>query len=136
MGSLIYGPAVPRIYRECKKFGFQPIFEPDKPVLDAGLESFLKDVADVLLPIDAYQLELITRLTHGNNSAGQSLPGCFNEPHAGLFHPRPQYFAHGEFILYAARANRLFTSDPSMSRDSRRSNPATRSAATFSILSA
>ena len=59
-GSLIYGPAVPRIYRECKRFGFQPIFEPDKPVLDVGLESFLKVVADVFLPIDAYQLDPIT----------------------------------------------------------------------------
>jgi len=56
----VHGPAIPHIYGKYKKFGYQPIPGAEKPKLNEGVEAFLKEIADVILPIDAYELELAT----------------------------------------------------------------------------
>jgi uncharacterized phage-associated protein len=57
----IHGPAIPRIYGEYKQFGFQPIVKNiDGCDIDLKTGTFLSEIADVFLPIDAYELELST----------------------------------------------------------------------------
>src|SRR5579872_5034244 len=78
----VHGPVISHIYGEYKKFGFRPIYGASKPNLGAGTEAFLKDVADVFLPIDAYQLELATHREPPWTNARKGLPldaSCKNE---------------------------------------------------------
>lgn len=70
----IHGPAIPHIYGEYKKFGYQPISGGTKPTFAPAVEKFLKEVADVFLPLDAYQLELATHKEPPWQIARQDLP--------------------------------------------------------------
>jgi uncharacterized phage-associated protein len=57
----VHGPAIPHVYGEYKKFSFQPINKAaQKPAFSIETEKFLNDLGQVILPIDAYELELAT----------------------------------------------------------------------------
>ncbi len=61
MQAWVHGPAIPRIYGRYKKFSFNPIVEDvNKPDLPPTTEAFLRDVAKVFFPLDAFYLELAT----------------------------------------------------------------------------
>jgi len=70
------------IYGNFKKFGYQPITGASKPQLPERVEGFLKNIADVILPIDAYELELATHREPPWINARKGLPmdaPCKNE---------------------------------------------------------
>lgn len=61
MQAWVHGPAVPRIYGRYKEFSFHPIEEEvQKPNLPRQTEQFLRQLAEVFFPLDAYYLELAT----------------------------------------------------------------------------
>lgn len=58
----VHGPVIPALYREYKKFGWQPILEDvEKPEFSENVENFLAEVTEVYFACDAYELE---RMTH------------------------------------------------------------------------
>lgn len=58
----VYGPVVPRVYRQFKRFRNQPIiYEGEKPIISAKVNDFLQELLDVFGGYSSYQLE---RMTH------------------------------------------------------------------------
>ena len=63
-----YGPVIPSVYHEFKRFGNESIlFEPDKHKFNFSPEviDFLKEVYDGLKDYDAYQLSMLSHMEGG-----------------------------------------------------------------------
>jgi uncharacterized phage-associated protein len=58
----VHGPAIPYVYGTYKTFTYNPIWKKvAKPsIITTEIETFLKEIAKVFLPMDAYALELAT----------------------------------------------------------------------------
>jgi uncharacterized phage-associated protein len=57
----VHGPVLPEIWHDYKKFSYKPIImDVAKPDLPPETEKFLRDIASIFFPLDAYELELAT----------------------------------------------------------------------------
>lgn len=74
----VHGPVIPDLYHEMKAFGYNPIIQPldikkIEKRFDADTLDFLKEVVDVYMPYEAYDLE---RMVHREQPWIQARDGC------------------------------------------------------------
>jgi uncharacterized phage-associated protein len=71
----IHGPVLPQIWHKYKDFGYKPIIQNvEKPDFPEDTEKFLREIAKVFFPLDAYQLELATHRELPWQKARKGLP--------------------------------------------------------------
>lgn len=71
----IRGPVVPNVYRQFKRYGFNPIpVMPHQPHLSVKIQEFLDDLLIAYLPFDAFSLERMTHQEKPWKEARKNMP--------------------------------------------------------------
>lgn len=72
----VHGPVVPSVYHRFKQWGYRSIDEDlASPGLPDEVQEFLRELADEYMPLDAYELELMShRETPWQNARGALAP--------------------------------------------------------------